>query len=126
MKDETEAALITKLWDEIPRGELASRLGITSSVLRARGRGLGLHTVVQSPVWSEDSTERLSHLWSLGVPTSDIAAQLKTTRNAVIGKANRLGLESRDYSEWRVLGGRNSSLVQAIRKRRALRLRQSA
>jgi GcrA cell cycle regulator len=46
--------------------------------------------------WTNDRTELLRGLWLQGRTASQIAAQLGgVTRNAVIGKAHRLGLSSR-------------------------------
>jgi len=45
--------------------------------------------------WSPDLDAKLVRLWYLGIPTSDIGRQLDVTKNAVIGRKNRLGLVSR-------------------------------
>ena len=47
--------------------------------------------------WTDDRVDHLRELWSKGLSASQIAAQLGdgVTRNAVIGKAHRLGLEGR-------------------------------
>lgn len=46
--------------------------------------------------WTEERIERLKSLWSDGATASQIAEDLGgVSRNAVIGKAHRLGLESR-------------------------------
>ena len=46
--------------------------------------------------WSESRVERLKQLWSEGKSANQIADELgDVTRNAVIGKAHRLKLESR-------------------------------
>ncbi|MDP6389717.1 MAG: GcrA family cell cycle regulator [Alphaproteobacteria bacterium] len=46
--------------------------------------------------WTEARVERLRDLWNGGLSASQIAAELgDVTRNAVIGKAHRLGLSSR-------------------------------
>lgn len=51
--------------------------------------------------WSEDNIETLKRLWSDGKSASEIAevlsqgGRLYMSRNMVIGKARRLGLESR-------------------------------
>src|SRR5829696_450698 len=44
------------------------------------------------PVWSPERIERLKVLWLEGLSFADIADRLGSTRNAVIGKAHRLGL----------------------------------
>lgn len=46
--------------------------------------------------WTEDRVDLLKKLWGDGYSASQIAAQLgEVTRNAVIGKAHRLGLSGR-------------------------------
>jgi GcrA cell cycle regulator len=47
--------------------------------------------------WNDDRIEQLKQLWDKGVSASQIAEQLGggITRNAVIGKAHRLGLKAR-------------------------------
>ena len=44
--------------------------------------------------WTEERIERLKELWTEGLSASQIAAELGSdvSRNAVISKANRLGL----------------------------------
>jgi GcrA cell cycle regulator len=46
--------------------------------------------------WTDERIERLKELWSKGMTASQIADELgSVSRNAVIGKAHRLGLQSR-------------------------------
>ena len=46
--------------------------------------------------WTDERIDRLKSLWSQGMTASQIADELGgVTRNAVIGKAHRLGLEAR-------------------------------
>ena len=47
--------------------------------------------------WTDDRIAQLQKLWDQGLSASQIAAELGegVTRNAVIGKAHRLGLKSR-------------------------------
>ncbi len=75
--------------------------------------------------WTDDRVEMLRELWSKGLSASQIAVQLGgVSRNAVIGKAHRLGLESRPSP---IRGGgsgsrsrRNRAISRAI-EARALR-----
>ena len=48
--------------------------------------------------WNTQKVEDLKKLWNEGVATSRIGEQLGFTKNAVIGKAFRLGLERRQNS----------------------------
>src|SRR6186713_3151818 len=46
--------------------------------------------------WTDERIERLKTMWTQGATASQIAEELGgVSRNAVIGKAHRLGLESR-------------------------------
>jgi GcrA cell cycle regulator len=46
--------------------------------------------------WTDERIDRLKELWSQGITASQIADELGgVSRNAVIGKAHRLGLQSR-------------------------------
>lgn len=46
--------------------------------------------------WTEERIERLRQMWGQGMSASEIADSLgDVTRNAVIGKAHRLGLSGR-------------------------------
>ena len=46
--------------------------------------------------WTEERIERLKSMWHEGATASEIADKLGgVSRNAVIGKAHRLGLEAR-------------------------------
>ena len=50
--------------------------------------------------WTTEKQEKLKELWKKGLTASQIANELgDTTRNAVIGKAHRLNLESRGVSK---------------------------
>ena len=45
--------------------------------------------------WNEDNVSRLKELWDEGLPTAQIGKLLGFTKNAVVGKAHRIGLERR-------------------------------
>ena len=45
--------------------------------------------------WTDDKVTQLRELWDQGLPTSQIGRILDFTKNAVVGKAHRIGLERR-------------------------------
>ena len=45
--------------------------------------------------WTDDKVSQLRELWDQGLPTSQIGKILDFTKNAVVGKAHRIGLERR-------------------------------
>ena len=45
--------------------------------------------------WNDDNVSRLRDLWDQGLPTSQIGKLIGFTKNAVVGKAHRIGLERR-------------------------------
>ena len=45
--------------------------------------------------WNEENVARLKELWDQGLPTAQIGKLLNFTKNAVVGKAHRIGLERR-------------------------------
>ena len=45
--------------------------------------------------WDENNVKKLRDLWDQGLPTAQIGKLLGFTKNAVVGKAHRIGLERR-------------------------------
>jgi len=45
--------------------------------------------------WDDNNVTKLRELWDQGLPTSQIGKLLGFTKNAVVGKAHRIGLERR-------------------------------
>ena len=45
--------------------------------------------------WNDDNVSWLKELWDQGLPTAQIGKLLGFTKNAVVGKAHRIGLERR-------------------------------
>ena len=45
--------------------------------------------------WNEENVARLRELWDQGLPTAQIGKLIGFTKNAVVGKAHRIGLERR-------------------------------
>lgn len=50
-------------------------------------------------LWSEENIEELERRWDAGESCSEIAAAMRMTRNAIIGKAHRLELSDRRTSK---------------------------
>ncbi len=69
--------------------------------------------------WTEERMQSLSELWSQGLSASQIASKLGgVTRNAVIGKAHRMGLQCRP-SPIRTGGSSSRSRRRAADRRAA-------
>tara|TARA_B110000438_G_C15750782_1_gene622861 strand:+ start:763 stop:1239 length:477 start_codon:yes stop_codon:yes gene_type:complete len=45
--------------------------------------------------WNDENVGKLRELWDQGLPTAQIGKLLGFTKNAVVGKAHRIGLERR-------------------------------
>jgi GcrA cell cycle regulator len=45
--------------------------------------------------WGEPEIAKLRELWTAGLSCAQIARELKTSKNSVVGKAHRLGLSQR-------------------------------
>lgn len=45
--------------------------------------------------WTEEKVAELARLWDEGLTTGEIGKKLGVSKNAVVGKAHRLGLEGR-------------------------------
>ena len=70
--------------------------------------------------WNQQKVDDLKKLWNEGVATSRIGEQLGFTKNAVIGKAFRLGLERRQNSRKKTAQSQSVSSVTMYRETSAL------
>ena len=66
--------------------------------------------------WNQQKVDDLKKLWNEGVATSRIGEQLGFTKNAVIGKAFRLGLERRQNSRKKTAQSQPLSSVTMYRE----------
>ena len=66
--------------------------------------------------WNQQKVDDLKKLWNEGVATSRIGEQLGFTKNAVIGKAFRLGLERRQNSRKKTSHSQTVSSVTMFRE----------
>ena len=66
--------------------------------------------------WNQQKVENLKKLWNEGVATSQIGEQLGFTKNAVIGKAFRLGLERRQNSRKKTAHSQSTHSVTMYRE----------
>ena len=66
--------------------------------------------------WNNQKVEDLKKLWNEGVATSQIGVQLGFTKNAVIGKEFRLGLERRQNSRKKSTQNQQFSSVTMYRE----------
>lgn len=63
--------------------------------------------------WTPEREQKLRELWNAGLSASRIASELgETTRNAVIGKAHRLGLSGRATRKGS--GGKSSGGIRLV------------
>ena len=67
--------------------------------------------------WTEEQIDQLKELWSEGLSTSEIGRKLGVTKNAVVGKAHRLGLPPRPSPIKRATGAKRPtrSKVMAVK-----------
>ena len=66
--------------------------------------------------WNQQKVDDLKKLWNEGVATSRIGEQLGFTKNAVIGKAFRLGLERRQNSRKKTAQSQSVSSITMYRE----------
>ena len=66
--------------------------------------------------WNQQKVDNLKKLWNEGVATSQIGEQLGFTKNAVIGKAFRVGLERRQNSRKKTTQSQSASSVTMYRE----------
>ena len=50
----------------------------------------------KNSVWDEEKLQKLKSLWDEGLPITKIGIELGVSRNAIAGKAHRLGLPKRN------------------------------
>ncbi len=68
--------------------------------------------------WNDDTIARLRALWAEGHSTAEIGRRISVSKNAVVGKAHRLGLEPRPSPIRR--GGEGSLAPRPAAPRRAV------
>ncbi len=56
-------------------------------------------------MWTDELVAELSRLWNEGHSTAEIGRRLGVTKNAVVGKANRIGLPARQSPIKRTVSG---------------------
>ena len=65
--------------------------------------------------WTKSKVDKLSNMWSKGIPAREIANKLgNVSRNAVIGKANRLGLSKKVKEQKNVKETKENNLNSLI------------
>ena len=65
--------------------------------------------------WTKSKVDKLSSMWAKGVPAREIANKLgNVSRNAVIGKANRLGLSKKVKEKENIPETHNGNLNSLI------------
>lgn len=73
--------------------------------------------------WTDEQVEELKRLWDKGLTTGEIGKALGVSKNAVVGKAHRLGLNSRPSpirrGEDENTAGANTPAQQPVEKKKA-------
>ncbi|RPH08042.1 MAG: global cell cycle regulator GcrA-like protein [Alphaproteobacteria bacterium TMED93] len=65
--------------------------------------------------WTKSKVDKLSSMWAKGIPAREIADKLgNVSRNAVIGKANRLGLSKKIKQKESIKETKSTSLNSLI------------
>lgn len=102
--------------------DLAAFFGMTrSALLKAARRTTGLAPVdkrARREAWPAERDAELKKRWGEGASAAKIAEELGITRNAVIGRAHRLKLETRGHS----VGGRPRSAHKKVRTPRPAKI----
>ena len=90
------AAIIERAAKGVPIKAVADEFGLThqriSQILGKTGEKRGSNTEVD---WTPDLIKRLRREWKTGRSTAEIGRRLGVSKNAVIGKADRLDLPAR-------------------------------
>lgn len=92
-------ATITRMHsDGVSLTKAAESLGVHRKTLTNRLRQLGLSRaqIAVPVVWDDAKKSELTRLWDAKWPSRAIAAEMGISKNAVIGEAHRLKLESRE------------------------------
>ncbi len=76
------------------------------------------------PAWTAERAQVLADLWLLGVSSTAIGNRLGVTKNAVVGKAKRMGLPGRPSPIRH--GGGEAKRRRRVERRKALNERKEA
>jgi len=79
---------------------------------------------MKSVEWSEILTEKLTRLWIDGASAAEIGKELGVTRNSVLGKVHRLGLEQRAPTPIRFQSPERRREIYASRARERDRIKK--
>lgn len=101
----------------LPIGKISAGVMGKHAAYAGKGRNAG--------AWTDERVDLVKALWKEGLSASDIAAELDCgfTRNAVIGKVHRLGLDGRKKQGFADLNAEKRLRAKANPKVRAHRMR---
>ena len=94
-----EDALLKELYPECPIPEIAKRLGRTVSAVKNHAHQLGIrrknYLENLEERWTAEELQLLRELYSTCESTRELAEKIGRSPNAVMGKANSIGLSRR-------------------------------
>lgn len=93
-----EVSALRRCWDYSWQGVIAaaSATGRSNFAVWSKASSLGYRLKYEPTVWTEDQEAAITFFWNeKKLTASEIANIMGKSRNAVIGKARRMGLESR-------------------------------
>lgn len=94
-----ESQTLKTMWDGTPetRLKIARILGRSDYGVSKQARKLKLKSIQVVKEWTPEDIAELTHLWNeLNLTADQICTKMNRSRNAIIGKARRLGLNRRD------------------------------
>jgi GcrA cell cycle regulator len=100
--------------------DIADRLGVSVPTIKGKVYRLKLHRSGDpNSSWTDERVKALKRLWKEGVSATDVASMLGgVSRNAVIGKVHRLGLQRRKQTFVKKIYPKKITKIKSANKKR--------